>query len=66
MLYVRAYSFAEKIDVEDPYHQKLLKEENCDKLIKAYKMSIKFYENEEGYEKCAFLKKQLDFVNSLS
>lgn len=66
MLYAKAYSFAGKIDVEDQYHQKLLKEENCDKLIKAYKMSIEFYENEEEYEKCAFLKKQLDFVNSLS
>ena len=32
----------------------------CDKL------SIKFYEEGEEYEKCAFLKEQLDFIKSLS
>jgi hypothetical protein len=66
MLYARAYGFVEKIDVRDPYHQKILKEENSKKLTKAYKMSIGFYENEEEYEKCAFLKKQLDFIRSSS
>jgi len=64
MLYARAYGFVEKIDIEDDYHQKILKEENYKKLTKAYEMSIGFYEEEEEYEKCAFLKKQLDFVKS--
>jgi hypothetical protein len=63
MLYAKAYGFIKNIDINDLYHQKILKEENNKQLIKAYKMSIKFYENEEEYEKCAFLKKQLDFVN---
>lgn len=66
MLYSRAYGFIKKIDLEDKYHQKLLKEENTSKLKEAYTLAIKFYENEEEYEKCAFLKKQLDFVKSLT
>ena len=66
MLYARAYSYIEKIDLEDQYHQKVLKEENRKKLVKAYNMSIKFYESEEEYEKCALLKKQLDYIKSLS
>jgi hypothetical protein len=66
MMYARAYSFIEKVDINDKYHQKVLKKENYEKLIMAYKMSIEFYENEEEYEKCALLKKQLDFIKFLS
>lgn len=65
MLYARAYDHISKIDINDEYHQKILAEENRKKLIKAYTLSINFYENEEEYEKCAFLKEQLDFVNFL-
>jgi len=66
MLHARAYNFIKKIDLEDKYHQKILKEENSKELQKAYKLAIKFYEESEEYEKCFFLKKQLDFVKSLS
>ncbi len=65
MLYTKAYNLAKKIDIEDEYHQKILREENSKKLNKAYQMSIKFYEQREEYEKCAFLKKQLDYTKSL-
>ncbi len=63
MLYLRAYQFIKKIDIKDPYHQKILQEENLKNMQKAYQMSIEFFENEEEYEKCAFLKKQLDFIS---
>ena len=66
MLYARAYGFIKKIDLEDKYHQKILKEENSKDLKNAYNLAIKYYESEEEYEKCAFLKKQLDFTKSLS
>ena len=66
MLYTRAYGFIKKIDLKDKYHQKILKEENTDELRKAYILIIQFYEKEEEYEKCAFLKKQLDYIKSLS
>ena len=49
MLYSRAYGFIKKIDLEDKYHQKLLREENTSKLKEAYTLAIKFYENEEEY-----------------
>ncbi len=65
MLYARAYDYIKKIDLKDQYHQKVLKEENRKKLVKAYNMSIKFYESEEEYEKCALLKKQLDYIKFL-
>ncbi len=64
MLYSRAYGFIEKIDIKDNYHQKVLKEENSKDLKEAYILAINYYEIEEEYEKCAFLKKQLDFITS--
>ncbi len=66
MLYARAYKFIRKIDLKDDYHQKILKEENSKDLRNAYTLAIQFYEEEEEYEKCAFLKKQLDYIKSLS
>jgi hypothetical protein len=62
MLYSRAYGYISQIDIEDEYHQKILKEDKQKELLKAYGFAINFYENEEEYEKCAFLKKQLDFI----
>lgn len=66
MLFARAYGFISKIDLEDKYHQKILIEEDKKELRKAYKLAIQFYEEEEEYEKCAFLKKQLDYIKSSS
>ncbi len=66
MLYARAYKFIKKIDLKDDYHQKILTEEDSKELKKAYNLAIKFYENEEEYEKCALLKEQLDFIKFLS
>jgi hypothetical protein len=66
ILYARAYNFIKRIDLEDDYHQKILKEENSKELKKSYKLIIRFYEDEEEYEKCALLKKQLDYIKFLS
>ena len=66
MLHAKAYGFIKKIDIEDEYHQKILIEENSKNLRNAYVLSIQFYEEEEEYEKCAFLKKQLDYIKSLT
>ena len=66
MLHARAYGFIKKIDLKDEYHQKILKEENSKELRNAYILAIQFYEEEEEYEKCAFLKKQFDYIKSLS
>ena len=63
MLYGRAYEYIIQIDIQDRYHIKVLFEEANEKLKEALNKSIKYFEVEEEYEKCAMLKKYLDFLN---
>ena len=63
MLYGRAYEYIIQIDIQDKYHIKVLFEEANEKLESALNKSIKYFEVEEEYEKCAVLKKYLDFLN---
>ena len=52
-----------EIDIHDEYHVKILFEQANSKLKEALNKSLKFFESEEEYEKCAILKKYLDFLN---
>ena len=63
MLYNRAYGHITKLDIQDEYHIKILFQEANSKLEKALNKSLSYFENEEEYEKCAILKKYLDFLN---
>ena len=63
MLYNRAYYYLTQLDIHDKYHIKILFEEIDPKFKKALNKSLKFFESEEEYEKCAILKKYLDFLN---
>ena len=63
MLYQRAYQYIIQIDIHDEYHIKILFEEANSKLKEALNKSLKFFEIEEEYEKCAILKQYLDFLN---
>ena len=63
MLYNRALGYLEQIDLQDEYHIRILFEEAKDPLQQAINQSIKHFEVEEEYEKCAKLKKYLDFLN---
>ena len=63
MLYGRAYEYLTKIDIQDKYHIKVLFEEADIDLEQALNKSLSYFENEEEYEKCAILKKYLDFLN---
>ena len=63
MLYERAYYYLNLIDIQDKYHIKILFEEATPKLEEALNKSLKFFEEEEEYEKCTILKKYLDFLN---
>ena len=63
MLYGRAYEYINKIDIQDKYHIKVLFEEADMDLEQALNKSLKYFEVEEEYEKCAVLKKYLDFLN---
>ena len=63
MLYNRAYGYITKLDIQDEYHIKILFEEANPKFKEALNQSLSYFENEEEYEKCAVLKKYLDFLN---
>jgi len=63
MLYERAYHYLTQIDIQDKYHIKVLFEEADSKLKEALSKSLNHFEREEEYEKCAILKKYLDFLN---
>jgi len=63
MLYNRAYEYIVKIDLQDKYHIKILFEETNPKLEESLNKTLSYFENEEEYEKCAILKKYLDFLN---
>ena len=63
MLYERAYKYLVKLDMAKKDHIEILFDESNEKLKKALLKSIKFYEVEEEYEKCAILKQYLDFSN---
>lgn len=63
MLYNKAYDYLIKFDSEDPYHLRALDKENENiEFEVALKLSIKFFEGEEEYEKCAFIKSILDLL----
>jgi len=63
MLYSRAYEYLTKIDIQDKYHIKVLFEETDIELEQSLNKALKYFEEEEEYEKCAVLKKYLDFLN---
>jgi hypothetical protein len=63
MIYGRAYEYLTKIDVQDKYHIKVLFEEADIELEQALNKALSYFEVGEEYEKCAVLKKYLDFLN---
>lgn len=59
-VYNKAWDYIEKIDIENPTHLLALSEYSDEYLDVSLKLGINFYEQQEQYEKCAFLKKLLD------
>tara|TARA_R110002073_G_scaffold37105_6_gene107675 strand:- start:163 stop:582 length:420 start_codon:yes stop_codon:yes gene_type:complete len=59
-VYNRAWDYIEKIDIKEPTHLLALTEYSDEYLDISLKLGINFYEQQEQYEKCAFLKKLLD------
>ena len=62
LLYYRAWDYISQFNPEDKYCQGILQKEGTSKLKNALNLSIKYFETQEEYEKCAFLKKLLDFL----
>jgi hypothetical protein len=63
MVYWRAYNHIEKIDLTQDFHVDTIRAYADDNFIKALDMCLQYYEENEEYEKCAFLKKILDITN---
>lgn len=66
MLYNKAWEYIKNYDLEDEYSQKALSKGKSVELEHAFVSAIVYFENQEEYEKCAFLKKFLDFLDSIS
>ena len=63
MVYWRAYNHIEKIDLTQDFHVDIIKAYADDNFVKALNLCLKYYEDIEEYEKCAFLKTISDIVN---
>ena len=63
MVYWRAYNHIEKVDLTQDFHVDTLRAYADDNFISALNMCLQYYENNEEYEKCVFLKKISDIVN---
>lgn len=64
MMYYRAWYWIEQVDLTDEEWVNDLKRSADDEFITALKLSIHYFEEEEEYEKCAFLKKIQDFLEN--
>jgi hypothetical protein len=60
MLYERAYAYISKFKVKDKKSQEVLTSYMDGELEVAFKLTIKYFEEIEEYEKCALLKKIFD------
>jgi len=64
MMYHRAWYWISQIDFDDEEWLNDLRRHSDDEFITAIKLSINYFEEEEEFEKCAFLKKVQDFVEN--
>ncbi len=64
MAFFRGWSFIEDVNLELEVWQDCLKIQDSELLGEALKMSIKFFESIEEYEKCALLTKIQKFLKN--
>jgi hypothetical protein len=63
MLYERAYSYIEDLNLKSRKVKKIITSSVDEELEVAFKLSLKYFEEIEEYEKCAFLKNILDLFS---
>jgi hypothetical protein len=63
MLYERAYSYIEDLNLKSRKVKKIITSNVDEELEVAFKLSLKYFEEIEEYEKCAFLKNILDLFS---
>lgn len=64
MMYNRAWFWINQLDWDDEKWVEDLEKASSENLLVAVKLSINYFEEQEEYEKCAFLKKIQDFVKN--
>lgn len=65
IVFTKAWEYIRKVDPEDKAHQEALYHFADIHLKTALELSISYFQETEEYEKCAHLKKNLDFVKLL-
>ena len=63
MLYERAYSYIEDLNLKSRKVKKIITSNVDEELEVAFKLSLKYFEEIEEYEKCVFLKNILDLFS---
>ena len=65
IVYNRAWSYISNVDINDILHVKSIEKYTDEYLDVALKLSIHYFEQQEEYENCAFLKIILDKVEEI-
>ena len=65
VVFTKAWDYIKKINPDDMKHQEALYHFADDYLKTALELSINYFQEQEEYEKCAHLKKNLEFVKLL-
>ena len=62
MIFIRAYSYLTKLDLENSFHIEILLDKADDKFLQACDLSIDHFTELEEYEKCSIIKKFKNFI----
>ena len=62
MIFSRAYSYLNKLDLDNSFHVETLLDKASDPFLQACDLSIDYFTEIEEYEKCSFIKKFKDFI----
>ena len=62
MIFSRAYSYLNKLDLNNSFHVETLLDKASDPFLQACDLSIDYFTELEEYEKCSFIKKFKDFI----
>ena len=62
MIFSRAYSYLNKLDLDNSFHVETLLDKAGDPFLQACDLSINYFTELEEYEKCSFIKKFKDFI----
>jgi len=63
MVFTNGFAHLQKLTLEDPKHQETLLQQANDEFILACNKSIQYFSDLEEYEKCAYIKNFIDFIN---